>query len=93
MKRIRREEPSEPVAPAAQPVAAEPAPQLQPLADSIAEVADVARAAFDQMATASRAITDKAKEPAAKPPTLFRCTITERDTRGRIKAFDLEVKS
>jgi hypothetical protein len=92
MKRIRRDEPADvvEVAPAA-PAVAEP-PQLQPLADSIAEVAGIAREAFDQMAAASRAITDKANEPAAKPPTIFRCTIAERDTRGRIKSIDIEVK-
>lgn len=77
----------------AQPVEPDKKPDAPVVADSgIAEALQAAAVAMDAMRQAAERLQPAPAKPEQPAPTAFTCTVTERDSKGRITKFDIAVK-
>lgn len=83
MKRIRKVEVEQaPVAPVE--------PERNEVAEAIERSAEATRQAAEETAQTMRELA--AKMQPSERPKAFRCTVVERDEKGRIKSFDIEAR-
>ena len=94
MKLIRKAEPDiHEAAPEPAPAVAKADP-IEAVVATLERVEEANGRALNDLAMVNKAVATALNERTADAPkpTKFRCTVTERDDKGRLKAFVIEVK-